>query len=70
MTSERKTEANRRNAARSTGPRTREGKKVRLNAVKHGLTATTVILPHEDAEAYLARAQGGRRVGPHASPGR
>ena len=59
MTSERKIEANRRNAARSTGPRTPEGKrKVSLNAVKHGLTATTiVVLPHEDAEAYERRLQ-------------
>ena len=56
MTSERKIEANRKNAARSTGPRTQEGKKkVSLNAVKHGLTATTVVLPHEDAEAYRKR---------------
>ena len=59
MTSQRKIEANRRNAARSTGPRTPDGKrKVSLNAVKHGLTATTiVVLPHEDAEAYEKRLQ-------------
>ena len=57
MTSQRKIEANLRNATRSTGPRTEAGKKkVRLNAVKHGLTATTVVvLPHEDAEAYQKR---------------
>ena len=57
MTSQRKIEANRRNSARSTGPRTPEGKrKVSQNAVKHGLTATTlVVLPHEDAEAYERR---------------
>ena len=57
MTSERKIEANKRNAKRSTGPRTEAGKKkVSLNAVKHGLTATTVVvLPHEDAEAYRKR---------------
>ena len=59
MTSQRKIEANRRNAARSTGPRTPEGKrKVSLNAVKHGLTATTiVVLPHEDEEAYQRRLE-------------
>ena len=58
MTSQRKIEANRRNAARSTGPRTEAGKKkVSLNAVKHGLTATTIVLPHEDAEAYERRLQ-------------
>ena len=59
MTSQRKIEANRRNAARSTGPRTEAGKKkVSLNAVKHGLTATTlVVLPHEDEEAYRHRLE-------------
>ena len=40
MTSERKKAANRRNAQKSTGPRTEEGKaRVRLNALKHGLAA-------------------------------
>ena len=59
MTSQRKIEANRRNAAKSTGPRTEAGKKkVSLNAVKHGLTATTVVvLPHEDEEAYRHRVE-------------
>jgi hypothetical protein len=59
MTSQRKIEANRKNATRSTGPRTPEGKKkVSLNAVKHGLTATTlVVLPHEDEEAYRHRVE-------------
>ena len=38
MTSEKKAEANRRNALKSTGPKTPEGKDaVRLNALKHGL---------------------------------
>jgi hypothetical protein len=38
MTSQRKTEANRRNALRSTGPRTDAGKaRSRRNAFKHGL---------------------------------
>lgn len=40
MTSQRKIEANRRNASRSTGPRSAEGKaRSRLNAVSHGLSA-------------------------------
>ena len=56
MISQRKLEANRRNAQKSTGPKTEEGKKkVRLNALTHGLTAQTVVLPHEDAEAYQQR---------------
>ena len=47
-------QANRRNALRSTGPRTEEGKEVsKLNAIKHGLAASTsVVLPHEDAGRY------------------
>jgi beta-galactosidase GanA len=40
LTSEKKIEANRRNARRSTGPRSAEGKaRSRLNAVSHGLSA-------------------------------
>ena len=56
MISERKREANRRNAQKSTGPKTEEGKsKVKLNAVKHGLYARTIVLPHEDEAAYQLR---------------
>ena len=55
MTSFRKIEANRRNAQLSTGPVTEEGKrKSRQNAVRHGLTAETVIDALEDAEDYAA----------------
>jgi hypothetical protein len=55
MTSYRQTEANRRNALRSTGPKTETGKQVsRCNAVRHGLTAETVIGAMEDAEDYRA----------------
>jgi hypothetical protein len=44
MTSFRQIEANRRNARMSTGPITEEGKqRSRCNAVRHGLTAETVI---------------------------
>jgi hypothetical protein len=58
MTSQRKKEANRRNAQKSTGPRTDVGKsKVRFNALTHGLTAETVVLPHEDAAAYQDRLE-------------
>jgi hypothetical protein len=52
MTSDKKKEANRRNARKSTGPRTPEGKDaVRLNALKHGLLSQEVLLPGEDDEA-------------------
>ena len=55
MTSFRQIEANRRNARLSTGPATEEGKqKSRQNAVRHGLTAETVIDALEDAEDYRA----------------
>ena len=55
MTSFRRIEANRRNALRSTGPRTEEGKRqTRRNAVRHGLCAETVIDNVEDIEDYRA----------------
>jgi hypothetical protein len=55
MTSFRQIEANRRNALRSTGPRTKEGKRrSRRNAVRHGLCAETVVETLEDIEDYSA----------------
>jgi hypothetical protein len=55
MTSFRQIEANRRNARKSTGPRTEDGKqRSRCNAIRHGLTAETVIGALEDAEDYKA----------------
>jgi hypothetical protein len=55
MTSFRQIEANRRNARKSTGPTTEEGKqRSRCNAVRHGLTAETIIGALEDAEDYKA----------------
>jgi hypothetical protein len=55
MTSIRQIHANRSNALKSTGPITTEGKqKSRCNAVRHGLTAETVIGALEDAEDYKA----------------
>src|SRR6476619_908233 len=55
MTSFKQFAANRRNARKSTGPTTNEGKeRSRCNAVRHGLTAETVIGALEDAEDYKA----------------
>jgi hypothetical protein len=55
MTSFMQVEANRRNARKSTGPITQEGKqRSRCNAIRHGLTAETVIGALEDAEDYRA----------------
>ena len=46
-------EANRANAQRSSGPRTKSGKaKSSLNAVKTGLTGKVVLLPSDDAVKY------------------
>ena len=48
MATEKQFEANRQNAQKSTGPRTPEGRAaVRLNGVKHGLTAETIVLKGE-----------------------
>jgi hypothetical protein len=51
--------ANRENAQRSTGPRTEASKQTtRLNALKHGLAATLLVLSDEDATKFDAlRAQ-------------
>jgi hypothetical protein len=55
MTSFRQLQANRRNARNSTGPITQDGKqRSRCNAVRHGLTAETVIGALEDAEDFKA----------------
>ena len=55
MASLKQIEANRRNALKSTGPRTAEGKmRSRRNAVRHGLTAETVVVGLEDSEDYRA----------------
>jgi hypothetical protein len=58
MTSLRQIESNRRNALRSTGPKTEAGKqRSSKNAVRHGLTTETVIEPLEDPEDYKAFEQ-------------
>ena len=58
MTTTTRAEINRRNAQKSTGPRTPEGKeRSRLNAVKHGLSATIPVLPGEDPDAFRHRLE-------------
>jgi hypothetical protein len=55
MSSLKQIEANRRNALKSTGATTPEGKQCsRHNALRHGLTAETVITALEDSEDYKA----------------
>lgn len=53
MASEKQVSANQRNAAKSTGPVTQDGKlQSRRNAMRHGLTAATVVPAMEDAEEF------------------
>ncbi len=52
MSSLKQIEANRRNALKSTGPKTPEDRS-RSNTLRHGLTAETVVAS-EDAEDYRA----------------
>src|SRR5579863_368003 len=58
MSSEAQIDANRRNAQKSTGPRTEAGRAaVRMNGLTHGLTAETLVLAGEsqtDFESLLA----------------
>jgi hypothetical protein len=55
MVSAKQLEANRRNAQKSTGPTTAEGKsKSSLNNLRHGLTGHITVLPTEDREAHDA----------------
>jgi hypothetical protein len=59
MTSEKQIEANRRNALKSTGPKTDDGKaRSSMNALRHGLTAGQVVLPHEDEDDYETLREG------------
>jgi hypothetical protein len=60
--SARKLAANRANAARSTGPRTREGKaRVAMNALRHGLAAHAPLLPGEEPDELEALAAAYQR---------
>ncbi len=51
--------ANRRNAQRSTGPKTAQGKAaIRRNALKHGVLSREALLPDEDATALAELSKG------------
>src|SRR4051812_46307443 len=53
--SRKKLQANRENAQKSTGPRTRRGKdRVSRNALRHGLLAQAALIPGEDPEPFIA----------------
>ncbi len=57
MATQKQIEANRRNARRSTGPRTAEGKSIsKLNALRTGICAETEVLPDEDPAELAALA--------------
>ena len=53
MTSRKQISANQRNAKRSTGPRSQVGKRrTRRNAIKHGLTAESILIEGESREDF------------------
>jgi hypothetical protein len=53
MATKKQTAANRRNARKSTGPTTPQGKATAsMNGLRHGLRARTVILPGEKQEDF------------------
>ncbi len=54
MASPAQIEANRRNAQKSTGPVTEQGKgAAKWTALKHGMAAATTVLPHEDQISFI-----------------
>lgn len=53
MATQKQIDANRRNALRSTGPRSEAGKSAsRVNALRHGLTAQLLTLPYENPAEF------------------
>ena len=59
MASDRQIAANRLNARKSTGPKTDRGRsRTRRNAIKHGLTARTVVEVFEDDAEFRTFARG------------
>jgi hypothetical protein len=54
-TTDKKRDANRRNALRSTGPKTGEGVRAcKNNALRHGLRAVQAVVPGEDPDQWEA----------------
>ena len=69
MTTARQAEANRKNAQHSTGPKTPLGRAaVRLNGLKHGLRAETIVVPGEDPAEFEALLEAYRAERQPASP--
>lgn len=59
MTTQKQIDANRRNAQKSTGPKTPEGKEtVSQNAVRHGLLAQALVLDGESREEFDRFSEG------------
>jgi len=55
MITDKQIQANRKNALRSTGPKTSEGKELaRRNSIKHGLLSKDLIIREEDSRALQA----------------
>jgi hypothetical protein len=62
MPSQRQIEANRRNALRSTGPRTPGGKYIAArNRTLHGFSSPEPVLPDEDPAEFAATTLNGFR---------
>ncbi len=69
MLTDRQIEANRQNAQHSTGPTTPEGRAAgRLNGLKHGLCAETIVVPGEDPAAFEAMLEAYRAEYKPATP--
>jgi len=59
MASKKKVVANRKNAQKSTGPKTEKGKaKAKMNALAHGMRAAVLVIPGEQAEAWDTHRAG------------
>src|SRR5438270_2235940 len=69
MATDRQIAANRENAKKSTGPKTPEGRAaVRLNGLKHGLSAETIVVMGEDPAELEALVESLHREHRPATP--